>query len=466
MQGFSWCYVTAWQGTRLQAAMPAFLTEYSLDTTLDSKAKKITDRIKAFFPRLLTVKLACLGSPHTEYGQIGFHPDVIVEEKPILLSRLVTAFENYATSFGCVLIGIKDIPLYEQHIWQATNALKKYQSMAALPVASMEINFSTMDQYFATMSANTRKDMRRKLRSADKIRIEERINIDDVLPEIMMLYHETRQRAEMKFEELTPEFFQNVLSFNKGNAFFMLYFIGNNLLAANLLLKNEHQLLDKFFCMNKALGRQYNLYFLSWFSNINYCLERGISNYQSGQAAYQNKLRLGSRLIPTTMYYCHRNKIIQSLLKLLSPLLSPDNSEENLKRKISFLATNILTLRLKYRPHWLLIPLLIAINQVFIKLLARAMDTIPLGIEWVLHAFQSPWIYAIIFCESTSLILWMRILQEIDVSRAVPLTGMAYILILLIGWVFFKESIDLFQILGSLCVFTGIWFISTSESRS
>jgi hypothetical protein len=76
--------------------------------------------------------------------------------------------------------------------------------------------------------------------------------------------------------------------------------------------------------MDGEEGRAYDLYYLSWFTNLRYCIDRRIARYQSGQAYYENKLRLGSRLTANTMYFKHRNKAAQWLLRLVSPLFDID----------------------------------------------------------------------------------------------------------------------------------------------
>ena len=54
------------------------------------------------------------------------------------------------------------------------------------------------------------------------------------------------------------------------------------------------------------------------------CLERGLRRYQSGQASYENKLRLGSGLIRTSNHFRHRNALVNSGLRLVAPLLAAD----------------------------------------------------------------------------------------------------------------------------------------------
>lgn len=63
---------------------------------------------------------------------------------------------------------------------------------------------------------------------------------------------------------------------------------------------------------------------LSWFQNLELCLKDGLTRYQSGQAAYVNKLRLGSTLLQTSMYFRHRNPVVNGVLRIVAPLFSAD----------------------------------------------------------------------------------------------------------------------------------------------
>jgi len=101
-----------------------------------------------------------------------------------------------------------------------------------------------------------------------------------------------------------------------------IYFAGNKPIGANVMLIDNERLLDKFFCMRGEEGRHYNLYFLSWFANIQLCIDKGLKIYQSGQAGYETKLKLGSQLVDNWIYFRHRNRFVQALLKLMAPLLA------------------------------------------------------------------------------------------------------------------------------------------------
>jgi predicted N-acyltransferase len=322
LEGFRWRYLLLEDGGDLLAAAPAFLTDYALETTLAGPGRRLAEGLRRVIPDALTLRLACIGSPCTETAMLGFDPRLAEHEKPRLLGQMLAGFEQAAAQERCGLLGIKDVLEGDRPLWDL--ATPGYRAIASLPSAHLDIDFASLDDYLGALSAGTRKDMRRKLRALDRLRIEVRFEIDDVIDRVMALYRETRARAEMALEELTPAYFQGVLRRMGGRAFCTLYWQGDDLLAVNLLLQDGDTLLDKFFCMEASRGRPLNLYFLSWFTNVRLCLERGLTRYLSGQAGYENKLRLGSTLTRTANYFRHRNVLLNGGLRLVAPLLTAD----------------------------------------------------------------------------------------------------------------------------------------------
>ena len=326
IEGFRWRYLLLEEGGVPLAAAPAFLTEYPLETTLAGPARRVADGLRRVAPEALMLRLACIGSPCTETAMLGFDPDVASDMRPRLLGRMLAGFEHMAAHERCGLLGIKDVSEADDALWDL--AAPRYRAIASLPCASLDIDFSSLDGYLARLSPGARKDMRRKLRTLDQVRVELRSDIGDVLGRVMALYRETRARAEMALEDLTPAYFQGVLARMPDRAFCTLYWQRDDLLAVNLLLQDEDALLDKFFCMDGERGRPLNLYFLSWFTNVRLCLERGLQHYRSGQAGYENKLRLGSRLTRTSNYFRHRNAVVNGGLRLVAPLFAASPAAE------------------------------------------------------------------------------------------------------------------------------------------
>lgn len=327
MEGFEWFYATVYQGDRLVAAMPGFLSQYALDTTLEAGGlRTLIGKIRRFWPRFLTLSLACLGSPCTEAGSVGIHPEIADDQYAQVFETLLSAFETYARHRKCAMTALKDIPQTTFSAFSDAINTHNYTGLDGMPTAWLPIDFDSIDTYLTRLSAATRKDMRRKLRARAKVRVEHWHDYGPHLPRIMALYQATRARSEWQFEELTSAFFTGILETTPKTSFCTMYFVEDELLAANLMVHDGHTLIDKFFCMDEVKGRPYNLYYLSWFENIQYCLDHGLRRYQSGQAHYANKIRLGSLLTVNAMYFRHSNGLVQKALQAVAPYLSPDDS--------------------------------------------------------------------------------------------------------------------------------------------
>ena len=325
LEGFRWRYVLAERDGELVAAAPAFLNDYPLDTTLSGAPKRWLEALRRSTPLPLVLKRACLGSPCTETAQVGVAPSVAAAARAGLVGALLSGWGRYAAEHRYGLLAVKDLAAPDTPLWADALARAAYRSTPGLACASLDIDFPSVDAYLGRLSAGTRKDMRRKLKSAGRVQVENRRDLDGgLLEQVMPIYAATRDRAEMAFEDLTPAYFDGVLKRMAGRAVCTLYRVDGELLACNLLLHDDALLLDKFFCM-KPEGRDYDIYYLSWFENLRFCLEHGLQRYQSGQAAYANKLKLGSRLTPNAMWFRHRNPVVNGLLRAAAPLFAtPD----------------------------------------------------------------------------------------------------------------------------------------------
>jgi predicted N-acyltransferase len=327
LAGFAWRYVLVHRDGRLVGAAPAFITDYRLETTFEGPGRRIAEQVRRLAPGVMTLKLACLGSPCTETATVGFAPDLPEPERPAVLAAMIRAFEQEAARSDCALTGVKDADHAQADLWSRATIAAGYSAVPGQAIADLPIDFPDLETYLAHLSSGARRDMRRKLRSRSGVRVELRSSLGADLPRAMALYHQTLARASAQLETLTPAFFTEVSSRMSGRAIFALYYAGDELLAFNLLLEDGEVLLDKFFCMEAERGRAHNLYFLSWFHNLELCLARGIKRYRSGQANLGDKVRLGSRLTPATMYFRHRNRFLNGALRALAPLVMGDPME-------------------------------------------------------------------------------------------------------------------------------------------
>lgn len=322
IHGFTFGWFVVEQERSIVAAVPVFFTEYDLATTAQGTVAAVLGALRRWVPGELRLRLSCLGSPETESCSFGFDKDLCAEQCDALLEVMLDAWFDHATRRGISLLGMKDVSQADYERYGSILQRHRYTPVASLPLAYLVIDFQSTDEYLSRLSSATRKDMRRKLRRRSDIRVEFADRLDHVLVELMEMYSETRARSDWQFETLSGDYFKNLKAGLGDAALVALYYRGPQLIAANLLLVDGDTLLDKFFVMRSDPGRDLNLYFISWFTNIDICLGRGLKRYLSGQAAYDTKLRLGCKLQLNWLFFQHRNTAVNWLLRLVAPLLA------------------------------------------------------------------------------------------------------------------------------------------------
>ena len=327
---FSWVYFGVREDGELQAAVPAFVTNYRLDTTLTGPLKRVTDAIVRVSPRLLQQRLLGLGSPVGETCHLGFAPDTDAATQQRLLGAIMNKVEEYTKQQRIGMIAAKDTPNAQDDLWANVARAQRLRRQPGLPTAYLDVHFSSLDEYLGSLSRATRKDLRRKLKSSAALRVEWRNTIDGIGDDVMRLYRETYSNAELNFEELTPEYFAGVLRELGPRASCVAYWLGDRLVAFNLVLHDGGRLLDKFLGMDYAVARDYNLYFFTWMENVRYCIEHGLNVYQSGQGLHREKMRLGSRLSQNWLWYRHRNRVLDAIFALFERLARLDRHDPEL----------------------------------------------------------------------------------------------------------------------------------------
>lgn len=334
--GFRYLYFAVRDDDRLLAAVPAFVTDYRLDTTVQGGLRRVTETLAKLFPRLLRIPMLSLGSPVTERCRAGFTPDSTPEQHAAWLDAILAHMETVAAKEKLGMLAVKDAPL-DEPVWQQVCPRHGLRALPGLPGATLDVPWRDVDGYLDSLGASTRKDLRRKWRAGAALKIEWRTDLAAIAEDVQRLYRETLANAELSFEELTPAYFENVLRETPGRAFCVTYSEGDRLVAFNLVLRDSERLLDKFLGMDYATMDRYNLYHVSWLENIRFCIEHGIGVYESGQGLHGEKRRLGSALHANALWYRHRNRFIDGVFARFEKLASLDRFDgdaENAKAPI------------------------------------------------------------------------------------------------------------------------------------
>jgi predicted N-acyltransferase len=456
---FELLYFGLRENGQLRAAVPAFVTDYRLDTTLTGRMRRVTGALAKVVPRLLTQRMLCLGSPVGEICHLGFAPECSTAEQARLLDALFDEVERYAAAQRVAMVATKDAAASQDALWAGAGAAHGLRRQPSLPTAVLDIRFDSIDGYLATLSHSTRKDLRRKMKAAAALRVEWRSNVDDIIDDVMRLYHATLANAELSFEELTPEFFREVLANLGARASCATYWVEDRLIAFNLVLQDGTTLLDKFLGMDYEVARRYNLYYVSWLQNVRYCIEHGLARYQAGQGLHREKARLGSRLSPNWLWYRHRNRIVDKVFATFEHVVRLDRDDPAL--------TALLPPATRVKPSqiaaWCGFLACAAMSQIAFKYAGEHTGEFTFSLQWFTLALGSAWLWVSVASHIGEFILWMTILSKSALSSAFATTAVLFIVIMLASRVLFAEPLGWSKLFGSAVILIGILMLGSDH---
>ena len=319
---------------RLVAAAPVFHVTYRLDTPLQGHLRLVGDWLHRTVPRLVAHPVMGLGSPLADRCHLGLDPDLSEPERQRALAALLDGLDAKAAAEGVRILAIKDLADRDAAALHETIASAGYSRIAGLPVCVLDLPFSDTDAYIRSLSANNRSVLRRKLKTAGPVELETVTSIAGIEDEIFSLYEETRANSRFDygdFEQLSPGYFRDVMkALGPERAAVILARVDGRLLAMKLLFIEKDRIIDKFWGMRYPAGRAHNLFFVCWMEGVRLALAHGAKQYQSGQTAYAQKVKLGSRLDPLSVYVRHRWPIVNRVFKRVAPLVAFDRMDPEL----------------------------------------------------------------------------------------------------------------------------------------
>lgn len=322
-------------GGPIVAAAPIFHVTYRLDTPLQGRLRPIGDWLHRTVPRLVAHPVMGFGSPLTDRCHIGLDPVLDTNDRAQALAALLAGLDAKAAREGVRILAIKDFADRETAGLDETIAAAGFSRIAGLPVCVLDLPFANEAAYISSLSANNRSVLRRKLRTAGPVELETVTSIVGLEDEIFSLYEETRTNSRFDygdFEQLTPAYFRDVMaSLGPERAAVILARVEGRLLAMKLLFFEKDRVIDKFWGMRYPAGREHNLFFVCWMEGVRIALARGAKQYQSGQTAYAQKVKLGSRLDPMWVYFRHRWPLVNRGFRRVAPLLAFDKMDPELQ---------------------------------------------------------------------------------------------------------------------------------------
>lgn len=313
---------------------PAFTTRFDLLTTADDALRRRVTALPFYrqWRGLLSPRTCFVGTTVSEYAL--FPRDV-----PAV--RLVPALKaGYAKSFAFVIV--KDVPQNSPLLDAASNAHAReveqaceaagFVMLEGQALAYVPIDFGSVEEFIARLSSGRRKDIRRKLRGREELGIEAVALGADcfrdwaVLDEYYALYLNVFRQSEVHFDLLSADFFRDLLQDAASGGVSFEYRHRGQLIGYNLCFVAGNMLIDKYVGFRYPEARELNLYFVSWFHNLGYALERGLTHYVAGWTDPEIKAYLGASFTLTRHAVYIRNGLLRGLLRRLTRWFERDSN--------------------------------------------------------------------------------------------------------------------------------------------
>jgi multidrug transporter EmrE-like cation transporter len=120
--------------------------------------------------------------------------------------------------------------------------------------------------------------------------------------------------------------------------------------------------------------------------------------------------------------------------------------------------------------RWPLLPLLVvqplcvAVYQYLAKALGQKLGHGTL-VAIASRLLASPLFWGLIAIEVLGLVVWLAILDRLDLARAFSLTAVSYCLVIGVGIFIFHEKVDLATLIGSVLILAGIGLLASGERK-
>ena len=307
--------------------VPAFAAKLDLTTTAEKDVKELLKRLGRLLPKLKTL---FIGTTVSEYA---LFPD---KASPAALKKAaITKLRNLKAA----LLIFKDIPDASPLLGDRENAFSKelvstleksgFIIMQGQALAYVPINFASSEEFIQRFSKSRRKDFKRKLRSFFDITVEAVRTggpfFNDAAVEFLYgLFVNVYNQSEVHFDKLTLEFFKRIFTGKNNNGVVFLYRHNDRIIGFNLCFVSGGNLVDKYVGFAYPDARDHNLYFLSWFYNLDYCASNGLKNFVAGWTDPEIKAYLGAEFTYTRHAVYVKNPLLRMVLRRLRKFFEPD----------------------------------------------------------------------------------------------------------------------------------------------
>jgi hypothetical protein len=313
----------------VRGIQPVFACSQNVLEGIQGKMGPALARLGRLVPGVFALRTLMVGSPVGE-GVLS----ASAGSRRWCAWALTQALPAAAKRLGASLIVLKEFP---SDLRPELDVFRErgYARIPSLPYVALDLDFRTFDEHLGRLSKNARKDYRKKIKDAGRFPPLEMAVTDDITPRLDALYPLYRQvhdRASLRFETLTPEYFARLGREMSDRARFFIWSQQGRPVGFYSCIVHDGVLWIDTIGMDYAVALDLHLYFLMKRDVIEWACRNGLQRYCGGPLNYEPKLHLGCRLQPMDLYASHVNPFLNGVLRRFAPYLSPARYEPILDR--------------------------------------------------------------------------------------------------------------------------------------
>lgn len=224
------------------------------------------------------------------------------------------------------ITSFKDFEITEKVNFQI-NSFSKYYQFSTQPnmIFHNQPNWETENDYVNALSKKYRDHYKRARKKAEMV-TKKQMNLDEILQnesKINELYFNVTKNAPFNTFYLAVNHFSELKNQLQNNFLFYGYFIENELIGFNTMIKNGYSLDTYFLGYSEAHQKDKMLYLNMLYDMIGYSITKKYYKLIFSRTALEIKSSVGAQPIEMIGYIIHSNRILNKCLPKLFPYFDP-----------------------------------------------------------------------------------------------------------------------------------------------
>jgi hypothetical protein len=315
----------------VRAVQPFFVLDQDILAGTSGWMQRTADGIRRLWPRFLKMRTLMVGCAAGE-GHLDSNSQLPRDLHTELLAGGIT---GHARALKARLIVLKEFPAADRGALECFLG-HGFTRVPSLPMTHANIQYASFDEYMTKMlSRKTRTTMRKKFKNSAQIRSLEFSVVRDITPlidEVYPLYLNVYERATLRFEKLTKEYFCGIGQRIPDKARFFIWRDGEKIVAFALCMVDSVSFCSEYIGFDYDVAYELNLYYIAVRDVMSWAIEHEYQSYRGTGLNYEPKLNLRYLLDPLDLYVKHTSPAFNFGLKYILPLVEPTRYDKTLKR--------------------------------------------------------------------------------------------------------------------------------------